>query len=35
MIQLELQKIDLLVSNDVKLLRSTIEEASLDYMSAQ
>ena len=35
MIQLEIQKIDLLVSSDIKFLRSTIEEASLDFLSAQ
>ena len=35
MIQLELQKIDLLVSNDIKLLRNTIEEASLEFTTAQ
>lgn len=35
MIQLEIQKIDLLVSSDIKYLRSTIEEASLDFLLAQ
>ena len=34
-VQTELQKIDLLVAQDVKILRQTIEVASVEYMQAK
>ena len=35
LVHAELQKIDLMLTSDVKFLRNSIEQASVDYMEAQ
>jgi len=35
LVQVELQKMDVRVADDIKLLRKTIEDASFEYMEAQ